>query len=336
MKHYNIPIFIPELACPFQCIYCNQKTISGVQKIPSLKEVESIIENHLSTIDYENSDVEIAFFGGNFTGLSINNQIKYLRIAQKYVASRKVKSIRLSTRPDYIDDENLEILKSYGVRTIELGVQSFDDDVLKLSERGYTSSEVFKAISIIKKMRFKFGLQMMVGLPGDTEQKSIETAKKIAESGADNTRIYPTLVIKNTKLESLYKQGFYKPLELNDALNIVKQLILIFENANIKIIKIGLHPSDKLIKSGLIAGPFHLSFRQLCETEIWYDLFYDFFSKNNIDNHNFANIYVSPDKINDAVGYQTKNKKYLLSKFKNVRFLPDNKLKNRDFHVHTY
>jgi len=185
VKHYNIPIFIPELACPFQCIYCNQKTISGVQKIPSLKEVESIIENHLSTIDYENSDVEIAFFGGNFTGLSINNQIKYLRIAQKYVASRKVKSIRLSTRPDYIDDENLEILKSYGVRTIELGVQSFDDDVLKLSERGYTSSEVFKAISIIKKMRFKFGLQMMVGLPGDTEQKSIETAKKIAESIAD-------------------------------------------------------------------------------------------------------------------------------------------------------
>lgn len=336
MKHYNIPIFIPELACPFQCIYCNQKTISGIENIPQANDVIKIIENHLSTIDFLNSDVEIAFFGGNFTGLPIDVQEEYLSIANRFIISKKVKSIRISTRPDYIFPKNLDLLDKYGVRTIELGVQSLDDEVLKLSERGYKYKEVANACKMIKNKGFELGLQMMIGLPGDSPQKSIETANKIVELGARNTRIYPTLVIKNTKLENLFYQGYYSPLTLENAVSIVKHLILIFEKANIKIIKIGLHPSDSLIKTGLVAGPFHYSFRQLCETEIWHDILINYFKTSESSNSISANIFVAPSSINSAVGYKTKNKITLSKILKKVRFIEDNKLKNRDFYVHTY
>ncbi len=336
MKHYNIPIFIPEWACPFQCIYCNQKVISGTEKIPSIENVISIIEKYLSTINYKNSEVEIAFFGGNFTGLPATVQKQYLEVAFKYITSQIVKSIRISTRPDYINAENLELLKKYNVKTIELGVQSLEDEVLFQSERGYKSVDVDKACKLIKNNEFELGLQMMVGLPGDTPQKSIETAKKIVKLGAQNTRIYPTLVIKNTELEKLFYQGMYSPLSLIDTITIVKQLIMIFENANIKVIKVGLHPSDNLTMLGIVAGPFHYSFRQLCETEIWFDIFTSYFNSKKISKLMSADIFVSPTNITSAVGYQTKNKIMLSKLFRKVRFIADEKLKHRDFYVHTY
>lgn len=324
------------MACPFQCIYCNQKTISGIENIPSTKEVVDIIEKHLSTINHTNSEVEIAYFGGNFTGLPIDLQLQYLETAYGFVFSKKVKSIRISTRPDYIYEKNLELLLDYGVKTIELGVQSLDDDVLSISERGYKSKDVFEACKLIKNKGFILGLQMMVGLPGDTPQKSIETAKKIVELGAQNTRIYPTLVIRNTKLEELFHNGLYSPLSLDNAISLVKDIILIFESVDIKIIKVGLHPSDKLTDNGIVAGPFHYSFRQLCETEIWHDIFTSYFTTKNTSTLSSVDVFVSPSNICSAVGYQTKNKLLLSKLFNKVRFISDQNLKQREFYVHTH
>ena len=230
-QHFNIPVFIPELACPFQCIYCNQQKISGRLKIPSPKEIDRIIIDHLNTISKNKSEIELAFFGGNFTGIPVNEQEEYLKLVQPYINSGQISGIRLSTRPDYINNKVLELLKKYNVKTIELGAQSLDDDVLKLSKRGHTAKDTERASEIILKAGFSLGLQMMIGLPGDTLGKSIFTAKKIIELGADNTRIYPALVIKDTKMEKMYAEGKYHPLSLEDAVRWSKELLLIFEKA---------------------------------------------------------------------------------------------------------
>ncbi len=190
-KHYNIPIFIPELACPFQCVFCNQEKISGQQRIPDEKEIEQIIKEHLSSFRRTDRVVEVGFFGGSFTGIPIEEQEQYLRIVQPYIDQGEVNGIRLSTRPDYIDEEILNVLKKYRVTTIELGAQSMDDDVLKKSFRGHTAKQTEQAAKMILENGFELGLQMMIGLPGDTLEKSIKTATKIIEYGASNTRIYP-------------------------------------------------------------------------------------------------------------------------------------------------
>ncbi len=200
-RHYNIPIFIPELACPFQCIYCNQQKISGRLKIPTEKEILKSIEDHLATIPTENSEVELAFFGGNFTGIDKSEQMRLLKLVKPYLGNGRISGIRLSTRPDYINDEILEMLKGFGVTTIELGAQSLDDKVLRLSKRGHTAKDTERAANMVLKAGFSLGLQMMIGLPGDTLESAIYTANRIVGLGADNTRIYPTLVIRDTVME---------------------------------------------------------------------------------------------------------------------------------------
>ncbi|OFX67033.1 MAG: hypothetical protein A2X12_02730 [Bacteroidetes bacterium GWE2_29_8] len=332
-KHYTIPIFIPELACPNQCIYCNQRNISGQNNSPSIEEVEYTIENHLKTIDFKNNYTEIGFFGGNFTGIDVNMQIDYLKKAFQYIEKGFVKSIRLSTRPDYIDQDKLNVLKLYGVKTIELGVQSTDKDVLIKSDRGYSPKDIHDASVIIKNNGFDLGLQMMIGLPEDNYKKAIKTAETIISLKADCTRIYPTLVIKDTKLKEFYEKNLYKPLSINKAVIICKEITLLFERANIPIIKMGLHPSEGLInKTNLIAGPFHLSFRELVYTAIWNDIF-----KNNIDFSNSFNkiihIEVASEQFNYAIGYSAYNKNKLSKRFKKVYFKANKDLLKRKMHV---
>ena len=231
-RHYNIPIFIPELACPFQCIYCNQQKISGRLSIPTEEEILKIIEDHLSTIPTENSEVELAFFGGNFTGIDKSEQIRLLQLVNPYLKSGRIKGIRLSTRPDYIDEEILKMLKDFGVRTIEIGAQSLDDKVLHLSKRGHTAKDTEQAAKMILEAGFSLGLQMMIGLPGDTLESAIYTANRIVELGADSTRIYPTLVIRDTVMEKMYHEERFKPLSLEEAVSWSKDLLLVFEKAN--------------------------------------------------------------------------------------------------------
>lgn len=329
-KHFNIPVFIPELACPFQCIYCNQRKISGQIKVPEFNEITSTIEMYLGTIQTPGAIIELAFFGGNFTGLEPQVQEEYLSLVQPYIKGRKISGIRLSTRPDYITEENLQVLKKYHVTTIELGAQSMDDTVLIKSKRGHTARDTEIASQLILKNGFKLGLQMMIGLPGDTLERAKHTAKSIIELGADNTRIYPALVIKGTEFEDMYHSGIYKPLSLESAVGWSKELLKIFEAGGVDVIKLGLHPSEGLLSGhDLIGGPFHQSFRELVLTEIWSDLLEPLFQKKG----ERIEITVPSDQFNYAVGYEAKNKKFLLNNFREVVFKPSENMKGRNFQV---
>lgn len=316
MKHYNIPIFIPELACPNRCIYCNQRHISGQLQAVKPEEIEQIIEQHLSTF-IRPSFVELAFFGGSFTGIDEKDMIKYLKIVQPYIEKGEVKSIRISTRPDYINEKNLDILKQYNVRDIELGAQSLNEEVLAFAKRGHTVKDVENASRLIKDYGFSLGLQMMIGLPLDSVERSKETAKKILELGAKSTRIYPTLVINNTDLADLYKAGKYKALSLEEAVDWTAEIYKVFSQTDITILRVGLHPSEALIKGEqLLAGPFHVSFKELVLTKLWQE------KLANIPN-NTKTISVNPREINYAIGYNGVNRKILQEKFPFLKFISD-------------
>ncbi|HOJ37606.1 MAG TPA: radical SAM protein [Ignavibacteriales bacterium] len=325
MKHFTIPIFIPELACPFQCIYCNQKNISSTLKIPSKKDIHKIIQTYLNTIDYKNSVVQIAYFGGNFTGINLVLQEELLELANYYVREYNLYGVRISTRPDYINQKILDLLKKYNVKSIELGAQSLVDDVLIKAGRGHTVNDVVKAAKLIYDNNFELGLQMMIGLPGDSKEYDIQTAKKIVNLGAKTTRIYPTLVIKDTFLEKMYARGEYQPLNLEEAVSIVKELLPIFVNNNVKILRIGLHPSEDLINyKSLIAGPFHQSFKELVLTEIWFDKLKNIVEKGV--GEKTINIFVNTKDLNYAIGYKSKNKLYLQKYFHIVKFYKDDNI----------
>lgn len=316
MKHYNIPIFIPELACPNRCIYCNQRHISGQLQAVKPAEIEQIIEQHLSTF-IRPSFVELAFFGGSFTGIDEKDMITYLKIVQPYIEKGEVKSIRISTRPDYINEKILDILKQYNVRDIELGAQSLNEEVLAFAKRGHTVKDVENASRLIKDYGFSLGLQMMIGLPLDSVERSKETAKKILELGAKSTRIYPTLVINNTDLADLYKAGKYKALSLEEAVDWTAEIYKVFSQTDITILRVGLHPSEALINGEqLLAGPFHVSFKELVLTKLWQEKL----TNIPIDT---KTILVNPREINYAIGYNGVNRKILQEKFPFLKFILD-------------
>lgn len=316
MKHYNIPIFIPELACPNRCIYCNQRHISGQLQTVKPEEIKQIIEQHLATF-IRPSEVELAFFGGSFTGIDEKDMLTYLQIVQPYIEQGEIKSIRISTRPDYINEKILDILQQYNVKDIELGAQSLNEEVLAFAKRGHTVRDVENASQLIKSYGFSLGLQMMIGLPLDTVEKSKETAKKILKLGAESTRIYPTLVINNTDLADLYRQNKYKALSLDEAVDWTAEIYKIFSQSSIKILRVGLHPSEALINgTELLAGPFHVSFKELVLTKIWQEKF----EKLPI---NTKTILVNPKEINYAIGYNSKNKQLLQKKFPYLKFISD-------------
>lgn len=323
VKHCNIPIFIPQKACPHQCIYCNQKYISGKQVSPTLNEVKRTIEQYLFSIEKGNN-IQVAFFGGTFTGLDFEEQRAYLETVRPYIISGKVHSVRLSTRPDYINSQILELLKQYDVKDIELGAQSLDDDVLSYSERGHTSEDVIKASQLIKSFGFNLGLQMMIGLPKDTLEKSIQTAKNIISLGATSTRIYPTLVIDRTTLATYYKQGKYRPLTINEAVCWTKEVYKVFKNEDITVLRVGLHPSKEFINGkGYLAGPFHVSFFELVLTSLWKERFEKTIHSLIMPKSDVIKIIVNPKDVNYAIGYNSSNLKFLREHFANVKFLQD-------------
>ena len=317
-KHSNIPIFIPELACPHQCVFCNQEEISGTHSIPQPEDVKDIVEQYLATIP-ENRIINIAFFGGSFTGLPVDLQEQYLKEAFGFVNNGRVSGIRLSTRPDYINGTVLELLKKYGVTTIELGVQSTNREVLNKSGRGHTFDDIRDASSLICKYGFELGLQMMIGLPEDNYERSIQTANDIVSLGAGNTRIYPAVVVKRTALEKMYQEGKYVPLTLKQAVEWTKDIVRIFEKDNVSIIRMGLHPSEELvIGKSLIAGPFHSSFKEMVMTEIWKEIINT--ELNDITTKKIK-ISVCSRQIHNAIGYRQANREQLKSRGYNVCFV---------------
>jgi len=269
-KHYNIPIFIPHLGCPFKCIFCNQNKIASAQGVPVVKDIIATIEQYLSTIAADSQDIEVAFFGGSFTAIEPNLQKKYLQAVQPYIKSGRIGGIRISTRPDFINQSILDFLAYYGVKSIELGVQSFCDEVLKASGRGYSCEDVFKASHHIKSNGLKLGIQLMVGLPSASFKQDIESARQATNLKPDMVRIYPTLVISETPLERLYIEHKYVPLGLEEAVNTCKEMFLLFQQKGIEVIRMGLQPSEELRTPGtVVAGPFHPSFGELVEQDVF-------------------------------------------------------------------
>ncbi|MCR4965511.1 MAG: radical SAM protein [Bacteroidales bacterium] len=308
-----IPIFIPQQACPFRCSYCNQFAIAGQASVPTPEEARETIESHLATIPAE-AEKRIAFFGGSFTGMSLEEQETYLAVTKPYVESGLVSGIQLSTRPDYINFDVLQLLKQYHVTLIELGAQSLDDDVLRQVGRGHTVAQVREASRMIKEAGFSLGLQMMIGLPGDTREKSLRTAELICELGASCTRIYPTLVVKNTLLAAQYRQGLYQPLSLETAVEWCKDLYQYFTEHGVTILRMGLHPSEGLLSgTDYLAGPFHVSFKELVLTALWRDRLAEIVAAAD---ETPVVVRVPASEINYAVGYQSANKKA----FPGVRF----------------
>lgn len=328
MKTYNIPIFVPHLGCPHDCVFCNQKRITGTQKAVTAEEVRNTIEKSLKTLPAENRYVETAFFGGSFTGIPIDEQTSLLREANKYLLQGKIDGIRISTRPDYIDRNILDNLQRFGVTTIELGVQSMCDEVLMMSNRGHSREDVINAVKLIREYPFTLGLQMMTGLPADTAERSLKTADDIIGLKPDIVRIYPTLIIKDTYLEKLYYDGRYAPQTLEDAVELSKRLLLKFEKNNINVIRIGLQATEEISENGNVtAGPVHSSFRELAESSIYYDII----SKKIRDGANYAEVYVNPAEISKAIGNKRANVIKIKKKLNtDIRVLPDETLKKRE------
>lgn len=316
-RHYIIPIFVSHRGCPHDCIFCNQKKITGSGGDVSGDEVKSKIEEYLKTIPKENTHIELAFFGGSFTAIPIEQQKELLGAVQSYLKQGVISNIRISTRPDCIDEEVIEILKLYGVKIVELGVQSMDEEVLKLSNRGHSTEDVVNAITLLKQRGFTVGVQVMVGLPGDTEEKSIDTVQKLVALKPHIARIYPALVIRNTYMEQMYYKGLYKPFSLEKTILICKKLLIIFQRNNIDVIRIGLQPTENIVEGKeVVAGPFHPSMRQLVVAAIYRDmLVYIISSMMPIDN---VEIHINPKEISDIIGQKRANIEYLKEWF-NIR-----------------
>ena len=313
-KQYIIPIFVPHLGCPNDCVFCNQKSISGESKQVTKEDVKKIIEEHLKYVK-EDSKVEVAFFGGSFTGIEEAKQEELLSAAYEYIKQKKIDSIRISTRPDYINKKILKRLKKYKVKTIELGVQSANDYILKKAGRGHTFKDVIKASKLIRWYGFDLGHQMMVGLPESTAVDEINTAKQLIKLKPKMVRIYPVLVIKNTKLEKDYRDGKYKPLTVTQAVEICKELVKLFAKKNIEVIRIGLQPTDTITnpereKSEVVSGPFHPAFRQLVESGMWYDVIVEKIKQLNTKVKEVV-VTVNPADVNNVIGQRRDNIKNL-------------------------
>ncbi|QSX06594.1 radical SAM protein [Sedimentibacter sp. zth1] len=263
-----IPIFVPHRGCPNDCVFCNQKKITGKTNIEVNKDyVIRIVEDYIKTRPHYS---DLAFFGGSFTAIDKNLQIELLETAHYYQRKGIFDNIRISTRPDAIDNEILQIQKKYGVKIIELGIQSLDDEVLIKSNRGHTVNDSINASKLIKEYGFTLGHQVMPGLPGSSIEKDIYTCKKSIEMHPNIVRIYPTLTIKETELEKMYKENKYTPLSLENAVKLSTYIYSLYTVNNINVIRIGLQNTDTINEDNdIIAGPFHPAFRQLVEEKLY-------------------------------------------------------------------
>ena len=320
IKHYNIPIFLPELACPYRCVYCNQFSITGLNDIIKPEDVKNIIDSHLASFKEENRFVEVAFFGGNFTGLPVKMQNDYLEVVQPYLDKNLIHGIRCSTRPDYISLQRVKEIKHLGMRNIELGAQSTNDEVLKHCKRGHTYNDIVEASQIILSENITLGLQMMIGLPYDSEEKDFQTAKDIVSLGAKETRIYPCIIVKDTELEMMYRNGDYEALSINEAVCRSSKLYSYFIENQVKVLRIGLHQSDELDTGGYVAGPYHKNFAEMVFSHIWKEKFENLKISESENLKKDIIINVPASQINHAIGWNGENKKLLLEQFRSVDF----------------
>lgn len=312
-RHVNIPIFIPHLGCPNACVFCNQRSISGHMSFePS--SVEAEIEEALSTVGADD-DCEIAFFGGSFTGIDRILMIDLLDRAQKYIDRGQVSSIRLSTRPDYINDEILDILSRYGVKTVELGLQSLSDKVLIASGRGHDVACAELACKAIKERGFSLIGQMMIGLPLSDAESEMMTARRIIELGADGARVYPTVVFKDTVLADMTENGSYVPLTDEAAVERTANVLDIFDRADVPCIRVGLCASENLSDEGCaVAGANHSAIGEMAMSELYFRRICEKLDCLEFDGGELT-VYVSRGSVSKAVGQKKRNKLKICEKY---------------------
>ena len=320
-KESIIPVFVPHVGCPNNCVFCNQRKISGQLKPADPREVSETIEKALKVIT-EGTKVQLAFYGGSFSAIPVEQQTALLSAAYAYIERGALDSIRLSTRPDAIDGEILERLRRYGVRTIELGAQSLDEEVLRRSGRGHTAEDVLKASELIKAYGFRLIIQMMTGLPGDTREKAINTAKDICSISPDGVRIYPTVIIKDTALYDMWKAGKYSGHSVEEAVDYCAAIVPVFEAAGIDIIRIGLNPTDDLSSGEAAGGAYHPALGELVRSRIMLDRMRQLLIGTAEGSH--VVIYGPKNRISQMTGQHRLNIEKLKAEFglESIRIIP--------------
>ena len=317
MKHVNIPVFIPHLGCPNGCVFCNQRSISGREAF-DIEAMESEIRQVLSTVDPASS-VEIAFFGGSFTGIDRGLMVSLLEKAEGFVREGRVEGIRLSTRPDYISREILDILSRYSVKTVELGLQSMDDGVLAASRRGHTAKQGKEACALVKQYGFSLIGQMMVGLPESTLESEVATAEILCEMGVDGVRVYPTVVFEDTELCEMAKAGRYVPLTNEEAVVRTKAVLDVFRLREVPCIRVGLCASENLASEKVYGGASHSAIGELAMGEIFYEEICRRIEAQGDVRGKTVMIYVPRGAISRAVGQKRVNVERIYKKYSPLR-----------------
>ncbi len=317
-KHAIIPIFISHRGCPHQCVFCNQKAITARSGDVTVSDARNTIEEWLTTLEGRDMEVELSFFGGSFTGISMEQQTAFLKLAKEYKDSGRVQKIHCSTRPDYINEEILDNLKFYGMDVIELGVQSFDQSVLDACERGHTVRDIEKACSLIRGYGFCLGIQLMIGLPGDSYESCMESVRKTIEMRPEIARLYPTVVIADTPLARMLENGSYVPPGEEEIVRRTKDMYRALTKAGIKVIRIGLK-SNELIKG----DTYHPAIGQVVKSAVARDEIEEQLKKlcASGDLPHKVEISAPPELFNYAVGHKADNRKYFSGKYPGTVFL---------------
>ncbi|MBW1859204.1 MAG: radical SAM protein [Deltaproteobacteria bacterium] len=325
-RPFIIPVFIPHMGCPHRCVFCDQTSITGHKDgSVSPQQVREQIAEFLSFEVRHREPVEVAFYGGNFLGLPTSYRESILDVAQGFVEDGKASGIRFSTRPDTVTGESLKSLARYTVRVVEVGAQSMDDAVLSLSRRGHTADDTKKAVAELKSCGLSTGVQIMPGLPGDTLESMLETGRSVAELNPDFVRIYPTVVVKNTILERWYRSGQFKPLALADAVEITRQLYLLFQTRGISVIRMGLQTTGSLQEPGVVvAGPFHPAFGHLVHSAVFLDRAAKALEREKTESKTVT-LSVHPNDVPKLKGLKGENIRQLVLRFhlEDLHVLPD-------------
>lgn len=313
VRNCIIPVFVPHEGCPNNCVFCNQHNITGNTESCTPETLKAVLENAKKVSYPAGMKKQLAFYGGSFTAIPIHAQKKLLDTAQLYVDDGFIDSIRFSTRPDAINTEILDFLSSYQISTIELGAQSLDDDVLLKSGRGHTAEDVYNSSALIKQAGYELIIQMMTGLPGDSLEASLNTACKICDIRPDGVRIYPTVIIENTPLYEMWKRGLYTEHTVEDAIAYCSEIVPVFEDHNIPVIRLGLNPTDDLSSGTAAAGAYHPALCELVRSRIMLNKAERLLE--GVKPGSEITLYVSPDKISQMTGQHKCNIVKLREKF---------------------
>ena len=262
-----LPVFVPHLGCPHACVFCNQRRISGAQSPAKPEDVKNLTAQSAAFLP-QGGKRQLAFYGGSFTAIPEKEQEALLSAAKEALDRGEIDAIRLSTRPDAIDDAVLARLRRYGVGTVELGAQSMDDGVLRLSGRGHTAADVERASALVRAAGFELILQMMTGLPGSTCEKDVETARRLIALKPDGVRVYPTVIVKDTPLYDMWRSGAYREHTVEDAVRVCAVIVPLFEAAGIPIIRLGLNPTEELSGGAAVAGAYHPALGELVKSRV--------------------------------------------------------------------